>query len=390
MENKEIIMEFDFLSPLETNLIIDIKRLSSQHLSSKVVFHTREDFPDISKINIAIIGVPDHRGEGIESKKLDLSQIRLEFYRLFPGNWSQTIADLGDILPGNSTEDTYFALQKVVSRLIKNKVIPIIIGGSQDLTYSLYRGYDDLEQMVNLVSIDSKFDLGKQDGTALVDSYLSKIIIDEPNNLFNYSNIGYQTYYNSQEEIDLIEKMYFDAYRLGEVCNSISISEPVFRDADLVSLDLTCVKSSDSGNFINFQPNGFNGKEICALARYAGISDKVSCLGIFNHQGTNQESALIVQVIWYFIEGIHYRSNEYPFNSKDNYLKYTVPIEEEDLVFYKSDKTERWWIEIPFFINSNNKLKKNTLLPCTQEDYLAACNQELPDRWLKAQRKSVL
>jgi len=390
MENKEITMEFDFLSPLEINLIIDIKRLSSQHLSSKVVFHTREDFPDISKINIAIIGVPDHRGEGIESKKLDLSQIRLEFYRLFPGNWSQTIADLGDILPGNSIEDTYFVLQKVVSRLMKNKVIPIIIGGSQDLTYALYRGYDDLEQMVNLVSIDSKFDLGRQDGSALVDSYLSKIIIDEPNNLFNYSNIGYQTYYNSQEEIDLIEKMYFDAYRLGEVCNSISISEPVFRDADLVSLDLTCVKSSDSGNFINFQPNGFNGKEICALARYAGISDKVSCLGIFNHQGTNQETALIVQVIWYFIEGIHYRSNEYPFNSKDNYLKYTVPNEEEDLVFYKSDKTERWWIEIPFFINSNNKLKKNTLLPCTQEDYLAACNQELPDRWLKAQRKSVL
>jgi hypothetical protein len=273
---------------------------------------------------------------------------------------------------------------------MKNKVIPIIIGGSQDLTYALYRGYDDLEQMVNLVSIDSKFDLSKQEGTALADSYLSKIIIEEPNNLFNYSNVGYQTYYNSQEEIDLIEKLYFDAYRLGEVCNNIAISEPVFRDADLVSLDLTSVKSSDSGNFTNFQPNGFNGKEICALARYAGISDKVSCLGIFNHQGSKQETALIAQVIWYFIEGIHYRSNEYPFGSKDNYIKYTVPNEEEDVVFYKSDKTERWWIEIPFFTNSNNKLKKNTLLPCAQEDYLAACNQELPERWWKAQRKSTI
>jgi hypothetical protein len=54
------------------------------------------------------------------------------------------------------------------------------------------------------------------------------MIIKEPNNLFNYSNIGYQTYYNSQEEIDLIEKLYFDAYRLGEVCNNITIAEPVF------------------------------------------------------------------------------------------------------------------------------------------------------------------
>jgi arginase family enzyme len=383
-------MEFDFLSPLETNLIIEIKRLSSQHLSNKVVFHTQEDFPDIAKVKIAIIGVPDHRGDQTFTKESDLSSIRLNLYNLFPGNWSSTIADLGDILPGNSPEDTYFALQKVVSRLIKNNVIPIIIGGSQDLTYALYRGYDNLEQMVNLVSIDSKFDLSKHEDSALADSYLSKIIIEEPNNLFNYSNVGYQTYYNSQEEIDLIEKLFFDAYRLGEICNSIAIAEPVFRDADLVSLDLTCIKSSDSGNFNNFQPNGFNGKEICSLSRYAGISDRVSCFGIFNHQGSIQETALIAQIIWYFIEGVHYRSNEYPFGSKDNYIKYTVPTEEEDVVFYKSDKTERWWIEIPFFANVNNKLKKNTLLPCSHDDYLAACNQELPERWWKAQRKSII
>jgi len=244
--------------------------------------------------------------------------------------------------------------------------------------------------MVNLVAIDPKFDFGKQDGMVSSESFLSKIVLEEPNNLFNYCNIGYQTYYNSQEEIDLIEKLYFDAYRLGEVCNSISIAEPVFRDADLVSLDLNSVKSSDSGNFNNFQPNGFNGKEICALSRYAGISDKVSCLGIFNQMGTKQESVLIAQIVWYFIEGVHYRSNEYPFGSKENYSKYTVPFEEEDIVFFKSDKTERWWIEIPFFTNSHNKLKKNTLLPCSHEDYLAACNHEFPERWWKAQRKSIL
>jgi len=383
-------MEFDFLSPLDTDLIIDINRLSSQHLSSKVVFHTQHDFPDITKVNIAIVGVLDNRGGFDETIDLDLSLVRKQLYSLFPGNWSRTIADLGDILPGNSLEDTYFAVQKVVSRLIKDRIIPIIIGGSQDLTYALYRGYDDLEQMVNLVSIDTKFDFGKEDGIIAADSYLSKIIVDEPNNLFNYSNIGYQTYYNSPEEIDLVEKLFFDAYRLGEVCNTISIAEPVFRDADLVSLDLNSVKSSDSGNFINFQPNGFNGKEICALSRYAGISDKVSCLGIFNQNNSKQEAVLISQIIWYFIEGVNYRSNEYPFGSKENYIKYTVPFEEEDIVFFKSNKTERWWIEIPFFTNTHNKLKKNTLLPCTHDDYLAACNQEFPERWWKAQRKSIL
>ena len=91
--------------------------------------------------------------------------------------------------------------------------------------------------------------MGKQDEGVKANSYLSKIVLDEPNNLFNFSNIGYQTYYNSQEEIDLIEKLYFDAYRLGEISNNIELAEPTFRDADIVSIDLNSVKSSYSGNF---------------------------------------------------------------------------------------------------------------------------------------------
>ena len=184
--------------------------------------------------------------------------------------------------------------------------------------------------------------------------------------------------------------MFFDAYRLGDISNNITIAEPVFRDADIVSIDLTSIKSSDSVNLINFTPNGFTGKEICALARYSGLSDKVSLLGIFNHNDSAQEAVLIAQIVWYFIEGFHYRSNEYPYGSKENYLKYIIPSEEEPLVFYKSDKTDRWWIEIPFISTKNNKLKKSTLLPCSYEEYIRACNQETPERWWKAQRKNII
>ena len=383
-------MEFDFLSPLDSEIIDYINGLSSQQLGSKVVLHTSEAFPEVSKVTIGIIGVLDNRGNSNGNKEIDLLAIRKELYRLYPGNWDASIADFGNILAGNSIEDTYFALKKVASSLIKNNIIPVVIGGSQDLTYSLYRAYDDLEQMVNLVAVDSQFDFGKESDVVSASSYLTKIVIEEPNNLFNYCNIGYQTYYNSQEEIDLVEKLFFDAYRLGEVSNTIAIAEPVFRDADLVSFDMNAVKSSDSGNFTPFVPNGFNGKEICALSRYAGISDKVTSFGIFNHNDTEQESVLMAQIIWYFIEGYHYRSNEYPFGSRENYSKYIVPSEDEELIFYKSDKTDRWWIEIPFIINGNNKLKRNTLLPCSHEEYLAACDQELPERWWKAQRKNSI
>lgn len=381
-------MIFDYLQPVSLEIEKFVANLSNQTLGKKVVLHTETDYPNLDTIAIALIFVNENRGCDQYYEADFFTTIRKNLYQLFPGNWNKGIADLGDVLIGNEITDTYYALKTVCSELIKNKITPIVVGGSQDLTYALYRAYDDLEQMVNLVSIDHQFNFAKEDNLAS-DSFLSKIIIEEPNNLFNFSTIGYQTYYNSQEEIDLIEKLYFDAYRLGEIIKNPSLVEPIFRDADLVSLDLHSIKSSDSGNFEQFQPNGFDGREICSLARYAGISDKISCLGIFNSNYTKNEVHLLNEVIWYFIEGFHYRSYEFPFEDKINYFKYIVLVEDEELVFYKSNRSERWWIEIQQTNKYNIKSKK-TLLPCTHDDYLAACEQEIPERWWKAIRKNHL
>ena len=382
-------MVFDFLQPISTSVEEYISKLSNQTLGKKVVFHTQTDFPVLDNIAIAIITVNEFRGSEKDNDDFSFDYFRKQFYSLFPGNWNASIVDLGTIEAGASIEDTYFVVKSLVAELIKKRIIPVVIGGSQDLTYPMYRAYDNLDQMVNLVSVDNQFDFSKENKLDS-ESYLSKIIVEEPNNLFNFSNLGFQTYFNSQEEIDLIEKLYFEAYRLGEVSNNITVAEPVFRDADLVSVDMHSVQSSYSGNFDVFNPNGFTGKEICALSRYAGISDKVTSFGIFNFNPNGNEVVLTAQMLWYFIEGFCFRSNEYPFGTKDNYIKYIVPIEDEELIFYKSNKTERWWIEIPFLTNVNNKLKRNTLLPCTHEDYLAACEQEIPERWWKAQRRNIL
>lgn len=384
-------MIFDFLQPIDAGLLEFIEAGSAQALGHKVVFHTEGEFPELKGVAIAIIGVLENRGAADKKEHhIHLNYVRKEFYSLYPGNWHKPVVDLGNIPAGESQQDTYFALKSIAEELIKQNILPVVIGGSQDLSYALYRAYDKLEQMVNFAAIDSRFDFGSQEDELSASSYLTRMIVDEPNNLFNYSNLGYQTYYNSQEEIDLVEKLYFDAFRLGEVCGNPTIAEPVFRDADIVSVDLSAVKSSDSGNIVKFIPNGFDGKEICTLARYAGISDKVTSFGIFNHDDTRQEAPLIAQIMWYFIEGVHYRSNEYPFGSKENYLKYIVPLEDEELIFYKSDKTDRWWIEVPFVSDFSNKLKRNTLLPCNYQDYLSATNSEYPERLWKAQRKNII
>jgi len=287
--------------------------------------------------------------------------------------------------------DTYFAVKQLNETLIRKGIIPIYLGGSQDLTYPLYRSYDNLDQMVNLANVDARFDMGDTSQEMHHRSYVGKIIIDQPYNLFNYSNIGFQTYFNPQEEIDLMDKLFFDTYRLGNVTADLSSVEPVLRDADIVSVDLECVKSSELSYRHNKMPNGFDGKEICAIARYAGISDRVSTFGIFEYKNDDVEDTaamLVAQIIWYFIEGVNYRAKENLDVEKGNFVTYNVPVDDEVLTFYKSEKSERWWIEIPFISGVNNKLKRRTLLPCTYQEYLDACDQHIPERWFKARRKN--
>jgi hypothetical protein len=87
------------------------------------------------------------------------------------------------------------------------------------------------------------------------------------------------------EEIDLIEKLFFDSYRLERFL-ILTLAEPVFRDADLVSLDLT-MKSADWVILFRLRQMVLTGKRYVLLSRYAGISDKVSIFR-FNHNNSSK------------------------------------------------------------------------------------------------------
>ncbi|WP_340077755.1 formimidoylglutamase [Leptobacterium sp. I13] len=385
-------MNVDFLSPVEKVVLAHNQLLPKQALGRSIKIHTeQEGIPDLSGIQIALIGIKETRKAHFQpNQKISFSNMRIALYELFYGNWNTSIADLGDIESGDTVEDTYYAVSTVMRELLQKKIIPVLIGGGHDLTYATYRAYDKLGQMVNLVSVDSKFDFGGTDELISSESYMSKIIVEKPNNLFNFCNIGYQTYYNAQEEIDLIDKLFFDAYRLGQISEDITIVEPLLRDADIVSIDMTAVKSTELLGKNHIYPNGFDSREICAIARYAGISDSVSSFGIYENENTPQCSQLTAQMIWYFVEGVNYRKNDYPYTSHESYEKYIVPIEEEELSFYKSDISGRWWIEVPLIPDLNNKLKRHALLPCTHQDYLDACNQIIPERWWRAYKKTIV
>ena len=385
-------IDFSFLSPVQDRIVDQIEQLHGQAIGKKLMIHSSNNKPDLEGVKIAILGVLESRNSvDYIGEEFQLSEIRKALYKLFPGNWLHGMADLGDIQKGSSVEDTYFALIQVVSSLVNANIIPVIIGGSQDLTYANYRAYDKISSMVNIVNIDKSFDLGDSSKPINNGSYLGKIILEQPYNLFNYTAIGFQTYFNSQEEIDLMEKLYFESYRLGDISHSISLVEPVLRDADIVTLDLNSVKSSEVSLKQKHTPNGFNGREVCAISRYAGISNKVSSFGVYEYNPSKDDEAtamLVAQILWYFIEGVNCRVNDDDFSNQSNFQKFTVLVEDEELVFYKSKKTGRWWIEIPFLEYSNTKSRQHPLLSCMYDDYESATKGVIPERWYKAYKKN--
>jgi formiminoglutamase len=384
-------MDFsEYFEPVNINegdLNIDYK--DNQFYHSIALFSGQ----DVSDFNIALIGIGEERNSTNEGCGQAPNHVRKYLYRLIGSKAPTKIIDLGNLKTGATTNDTYFALSSIVEYLIKQNVLPIIIGGSQDLTYANFLGYQNLEQTVNLVAIDSKFNLGEADEEIDSENFLTKIILHQPNFLFNYSNIGYQSYFTDKEEVELMSKLYFDAYRLGQVQKDIEEVEPIVRNADIVSFDVSAIRQSEAPGNRNASPNGFYGEQACQISRYAGLSDKVTSIGFYELNpeldNNGQTAHSVAQMIWYFIDGYNHRKNDFPVGSRKTYLKYIVNMQEgnNEVVFYKSDKSERWWMDVPFPSHSKIKFERHVLVPCSYQDYKTACENEVPNRWWQTFQK---
>lgn len=383
-----------FFKPIDVNEFLNETTFHENQLGNLIVQHTEGNFPELNEINIALIGVCEDRNS-VNNTGCNMApnEVRSFLYKLYAGTFSPKIVDLGNIMPGKTVNDTYFALHECVEVLVKQNIIPIIIGGSQDITYAQFLGYKNLEQTINMVAIDSVFDLGNPDDDITNNSYLGKIILHQPNYLFNYSNIGYQTYLVEPNSVDMMSKLYFDSYRLGQFRNKIEEIEPIIRQADALTFDITAIKNSDAPANPNASPNGFYSEDACQMMRYAGMSDKLSSLGIYEINPTfdisGKTSHLAAQMIWCFLDGYYNRKNDIPSKYNTDYVKFHVILQDEkyEINFYKSKKTDRWWMEIPYPPQKGLKFERHTIIPCSYKDYEMAVNNEIPDRWWQTYQK---
>lgn len=378
-----------YFKPVNSDLYEDKDRWETTQIGRNIETHIQDSFPDVKFAEIAVFNIPEYEGSGNTLSESDC-KIRALFYSFHHHNLPRVV-DLGVLELMPSRKETFNIIEIVCKELLHNGIIPFIIGGGHDLSYAVYKAYASLDKFINLTTVDSKFDIGLEDDNLASFSHLGKTISHKPSHLFHYTNLGYQSYFVSSIATDMLQAMNFDTIRLGELKANFNEVEPIMRNTDFLSFDISAIQYAYAQANVYSSPNGLNGEDACKIMRYAGVSDKITAIGLFEYNQdldiNNQTAYLLAEMLWYFIDGYKIRKNELNPNMKDC-AKYTVAFEDgkNEITFYKSQSSGRWWMGVPFR-REGMESPQNYYIACSYRDYEISNKGEIPERWLKTANK---
>ncbi len=370
----------DFLEPINTALLSNDEGFKDTQLGKYILVHEQE-LPDISQADLVIVGCGEMRGMGMQYTSSNAPNIiRAEFYKLFYWHTAVTIADLGNIKIGATVQDSYAAVKLVVSELIQLGKKVLILGGSHDITTPQCAAYGVLNKIIEAVAVDARIDLD-MDSLEPADNFLVDLFTGIPNYLKHYTHIGFQSYFMHPDMLETIDKLGFDCYRVGKVKESIEEMEPAIRNSELFSFDIAAIQNAHApANLIT--PNGFNGEEACTLMQYAGMSNTCNTIGLYGYITSQDRDAMTAKqqahMLWYVLDGIHRGKQEASLDNRNEFNEFTMAFAEVETAFLQSKRTGRWWMQ----------LHDGKYVACSYKDYMTACNNDIPERWLRAVERS--
>ncbi len=339
-----------------------LETLGSFTLGKNLDIHTAKGVPPLKKTKVALVFIGGREMQAIREELYPLTQVRPKL----------SLADLGNLKRSKIS----FGIP-LIKELLDSHIIPLVIASDPNLVEMLYDAYKELHPYPSMLQVDEQLHLAKGERTR-------RLLDKRP---FHLSILGGQGHFFQPEEVRLLEKRHFDLIRLGKAKAQIPDIEPIIRDADLISFNLPVLKPSEIPGLDARSPSGFQLEEGCQILRYSGLSDKLKACLItgFSPEAIRHRlsAASVAQLIWYFIEGVSQRKRDYPASTR-GMTEYLVQVKNLDyqLVFWKSNKTGRWWMQIP--VDGKAQQKHHRLVPCAYSDYVMARQGELPDRLLHA------
>lgn len=368
----------DFLDPINLSEIsLDAGYKEGQ--IGKVIKIYEDEFPDIDDAQIVLVGCGEQRGAALLHSSGAANAIRSEFYSLFYWHQDIRLADVGNVKTGKAATDTYAALKIVLHELMAMGKTVVVLGGSHDLTLSQYYAFADEKRILDAVGVDAVIDINI-DSPFRSDNFLMELLTAEPNYMRHYNHIGFQSYFVHPRMLETMDKLRFDCYRVGTVKEHIEDMEPVIRNCQIMSFDISAIAHAFAPSN-GVTPNGLNGEEACILMQYAGMSPNMKSIGIYGYRPEKDTESLtakqISHMLWYLLDGRSRGSKEALMDEKESFNEFHTAFAEVETTFLQSKKTGRWWMQLP----------DKQFIACSYKDYLLASSNEIPERWLRAQER---
>lgn len=345
-------------------------QLTDDQFGQRIQVYTQQ-LPSLTPHTLAVIGL------GTE----DANAVRRELYQLsYPFDGVQ-VADLG-----NARRTDHAFLIPLIKELLDSQVLPIIIGNAPHQALAQYKAFQELQYLINLVAVDERIAY-RPEAEDMERYYLNEVLESRHSRLFHLNFLGLQGHFVPPSLFDDLDERLFDYTRLGKARNDLSELEPSIRDGDLLSFHLGAIRYCAASGQDRPSPNGFTADEACQICRYAGMSDKLKAFGLygFRHEWDQrgQTAQLAAQMVWYFIHGFHHRWGDFPA-SVEGLVEYIVDYKGLDyqLTFWRSERSNRWWMQVP--VDTGHDYQRHRLVPCSYNDYLLACKDELPERLTRA------
>ena len=329
---------------------------------------------EVQENGVVLIFCSDERGSGGNAEMKDFSRLRKEFYTLSSFDFEVSICDLGDLMSGKTQADTRYVLEEILTFCYNKNAVPVVIGGSVDLSYALFSALNFHQKGINYAHISNIASLSNEGEEISEANYLHKILTKKEASLRNFHLLGYQRHLNEIALLKLMKEVDFDVLRLADMMNTTERAEPFFRRADMVTLNCDAVESFSEAFSTNPQVNGLNRREICAYMKEIGLSENLKTVGVFNFNADSKNllnHQLMAQMLWYLIEGINVQRTHPKERSYDTFV---VLIDNRDFSFKRDTFSGLWYFA------KGKDVKK--WIPCSREDYENAKRGELNKRFL--------
>ena len=365
----------DLLIPANELTVVRLFQGASDSLGKQLInggpWQTNEN------LKVVILGIPESRLSRFEGLENGPDLVREQLYQLTSVTQSSIIADIGNIRPGNTPTDTYAAVRMVIEFLAEKDIQVLVLGGSQDLTLPILDGLN--KEKKTLTVIDDRLDYMTDEDFGVDENFLGML-----QSHINLHLLAAQAYFTPSDKADdLLKKHRGMQLPLGDLREDIRDSEPLVREADVISFDFGALKAQEAPGQQRLSPNGLYGEEACQLGWYAGMSTHVNVAGVFGYAPSldlqRWGAMMAAQIGWYYLKGAVQAKDEEPTGEAPDFLHYMVPVEGLDapIIFLKHPVTGRWWMEV------SPKKDETVRIACSENDYLLAQKNEIPERWMR-------